>query len=257
MKKLIGSISLLFILVMLVSCTGIGDGALIDNVQTSGEGETASSAVIDDGNAEWYCVLTLYDTEDDGSSRVRLGYEDTQELINLITTGEYDNYRETDSLSNAYIMIESEMFEETSTAFNAFTTGYRIYSDDFVAEMNWASSWLPGLWPLGKQEGIYERVIEIMNKANKGVEKSESAAGFAFDRLIVCTKPGYSPLISDFEDLGCIGIRHLMDDKTNNSVWWTLTLDSDTEDEIRNIAAEIKSREGIISVEFDYLLTLD
>ncbi len=240
MKKLIGSITLLLIAVMLVSCAGIGDGALIDNVQT------------EDQKANDDCVLTVYDTDGNGTYRARLGKEDMQELISLISTGEYDNYREPDSLNNSYIMVECEMAQEVSTAFKVLTTGYRIYSDDFVAEMNSLSSWMPGLWPLGKQEGIYARVIEIMNEANKDIARAESAAGFSFDSLIVRAGEDYEFKASDFEDLGCIGVRHLANDKKNNSILWIFTFDSCTEGEIRNIASTLRSIEGITLAQFDY-----
>ena len=62
----------------LTSCVGIGDGALIGNVQTSG-----------DENAADDCVLTVYDADGNGRSRVRFGKEDMQELLSLISTGEY------------------------------------------------------------------------------------------------------------------------------------------------------------------------
>lgn len=240
------------VILSLASCAGIGDGALIDNVQTSGE----MLGVIEDQNADELTILTVYDTDGNGLYRVKLGDEHVQELTELIKAGEYDSYRDDASLGNKYILVDfpSEINLDSNIASQ---NDFKIYADDFVAEMNLASSWMPGLLPLGKQEGIYERVIEIMNEASKDIVRAESAAGFAFDTLIVCTKQGYGAKISDFEDLGCIGVNHLMEDKQNNNTWWTLTFDSFTEDEIRDIATKLKSREGIVSVEFNYILTLD
>lgn len=251
-KKSLPIILILLLSITLASCEGIGDGALIDNVQTSGE----MLGVIDDQKAEELTVLTVYDTDGNGTYRVKLGGEQAQELAELIKAGEYESYRDAASLGNKYILVDFPSGINLDSNI-ASQNDFKIYEDDFVAEMNLASSWVPGLWPLGKQEGIYERVIEIMNEANKDIVRAESAAGFAFDRLIVCAEQGYGVKISDFEDLGCIGVNHLMEDKQNNNTWWTLTFDSFTEDEIRDIAAKLKSREGIISVEFDHIMTLD
>ena len=230
----------------LTSCVGIGDGALIGNVQTSG-----------DENAADDCVLTVYDADGNGRSRVRLGKEDMQELLSLISTGEYDDYRDSASLNNSYILVECKAAEEPSTVFGALTIGYRIYSDDFVTEMNSLSSWMPGLWPLGRQAGIYGRVIEIMNEANKDVRSAEAAAGISFDTLIVRTDVGYEPKASDFADLDCIGVTHLANDRKNNGALWTFTFDSCTEDEIRDIASKLKSVEKLTLVQFDYLGSFD
>lgn len=235
---------------VLASCEGIGDGALSNEAQT-----TAEPSAFDAVEAETNCVLTVYDGGGNGWYRVRLGKEDMQELITLVLEGEYDSSRDVTSLENHYILIDfpSEINLDSNVA---VYNDVRIYADDFVADESLASSWQPGLSPRGKQEGIYDRVFEIMNKANEDVSKAEADAGFEFDSLLVSAEGAYSFEVSDFEDLGCIGVRSetLYD---NGYRWWTFAFDCSTEEDIRNIASELMSREGIRLADFDYIHTIE
>ncbi len=235
----------------LSSCAGIGDGALTGNIQTSGD------TVEEQNKEEIYCILTLYDASGNSSLRVILDGENKQEVIDLVEHGEYDNYREIDSLVRAHISVEfsEDVMAVSSDDQTVNPWGYRIYADGFVAEINHASSWMPGLNPLGKQEGIYERVLEIMEKVNEDIAKAEEDAGFAFDSLMIKTAAGkiYTP--SDFSEIDCTSVSQMMTTK-DGVVWWVLKIDSNTKEKLLDAVEKLEARDDILSVSLDYIMTI-
>ena len=229
--------------IALASCEGIGDGALTNGLQASG------SDVIEAQDAEKDCVLTVYDSQGNGSYRVRIPVAEMSELMEIIIEGEYAAVGETSTPANKYVLIDfpSEADLDSNTG---VYNDVKVYFDGFVAEINPTES------PLGRQAGIYDRVIQFMNEANKDVSSAEIKAGFDFDTLLVCASAVYDFEVSDFEDIGCIGVKSLMD--TNDGKrWWTFTFDASSEAQIRDIASKLKSRSEITSVEFNIFYTLD
>ena len=243
MKRFFVLILTLVLAAALASCEGIGDGALTNRLQASG------SDVIEAQDAEKDCVLTVYDSQGNGSYRVRIPVAEMSELMKIIIEGEYAAVGETSTPANKYVLIDfpSEADLDSNTG---VYNDVKVYFDGFVAEINSAET------PLGRQAGIYDRVIQFMNEANKEVSNAEYNAGFDFDTLLVCASAVYDFKVSDFEDIGCIGIKSLMD--TNDGKrWWTFTFDASSEAQIRDIASKLKSRSEITSVEFNIFYTLD
>ena len=227
----------------LASCEGIGDGALTNGLQASG------SDVIEAQDAEKDCVLTVYDSQGNGSYRVRIPVAEMSELMEIIIEGEYAAVGETSTPANKYVLIDFP-YEADLDSNTGVYNDVKVYFDGFVAEINPTES------PLGRQAGIYDRVIQFMNEANKEVSSAEYKAGFDFDTLLVCASGVYDFKVSDFEDIGCIGVKSLMD--TNDGKrWWTFTFDASSEAQIRDIASKLKSRSEITSVEFNIFYTLD
>lgn len=243
MKRFFVLILTLVLAAALASCEGIGDGALTNGLQASG------SDVIEAQDAEKDCVLTVYDSQGNGSYRVRIPVAEMSELMEIIIEGEYAAVGETSTPANKYVLIDFPSKVDLDSNTGVYND-VKVYFDGFVAEINPTES------PLGRQAGIYDRVIQFMNEANKEVSNAEYNAGFDFDTLLVCASAVYDFKVSDFEDIGCIGVKSLMD--TNDGKrWWTFTFDASSEAQIRDIASKLKSRSEITSVEFNIFYTLD
>ncbi len=243
-RKLLPLIIIVIILQLaLASCAGIGDGAIMNDLKAS------VSDGVEERDVENNCVLTVYDSQGNGSSRVRIPVSDMSELMEIILEGEYAAVGSTSTPANKYVLIDfpSKINLDSNTG---VYNDVKVYFDGFVAEINPTES------PLGRQAGIYDRVIQFMNEANKEVANSEYNAGFDFDTLIVCASAVYDFKFSDFEDLGCIGVKSLMD-TNDGKCWWTFTFDASSEAQIRDIASKLKSRSEITSVEFNVYYTPD
>lgn len=243
MKRFFVLILTLVLAAALASCEGIGDGALMNGLQASG------SDVIEAQDAEKDCVLTVYDSQGNGSYRVRIPVAEMSELMEIIIEGEYAAVGETSTPANKYVLIDFPSGINLDSNTGVYND-VKVYFDGFVAEINPTES------PLGRQAGIYDRVIQFMNGANKDVSSAEYKAGFDFDTLLVCASAVYDFKVSDFEDIGCIGIKSLMD-TNDGKCWWTFTFDASSEAQIRDIASKLKSRSEITSVEFNIFYTLD
>ena len=233
-RKLLPLIIIVIILQLaLASCAGIGDGAIMEEPDVEND-----------------CVLTVYDSQGNGSYRVRIPVSDMSELMKIIHEGEYAAVRATSTPANKYVLIDFPSGINLDSNTGVYND-VKVYFDGFVAEINPAES------PLGRQAGIYDRVIQFMNEANKEVSNAEYNAGFDFDTLLVCASAVYDFKFSDFEDLGCIGVSSLTLDDQNGNNWWTFTFDASSENEIRDIASKLKSRSEITSVEFNVYYTPD
>lgn len=239
---------------VLASCEGIGDGALSNEAQT-----TAEPSVPDSVEAETDCVLTCYDDKGNGTYRARVPVADMSELMELIMTGEYNNSAGITS-SDSYVLLDFPDRIDVDNNVGIFND-VKIYTDDYYVVENFHpdSMWSPEVdgFPIGKIEGIYDQVIQLMNEAKKDISKAESAAGFAFDTLLVSGDAIYSFAASDFEDLGCIGVSRLLYAEKQGVQLWTFTFDSCSEEKIRDIASKLKSHSEITSVEFNYVMSYD
>lgn len=217
---------------VLASCAGIGDGAIMEEPDVEND-----------------CVLTVYDSQGNGSYRVRIPVSDMSELMKIILEGEYAAVGATSTPANKYVLIDFPSGINLDSNTGVYND-VKVYFDGFVAEIN------PAEAPLGRQAGIYDRVIQFMNEANKEVSNAEYNAGVDFDTLLVCASAVYDFKFSDFEDLGCIGVKSLMD-TNDGKCWWTLTFDASSEAQIRDIASKLRSRSEITSVEFNVYYTPD
>ena len=181
-RYLLPLIIAIILLLALTSCEGIGDGALTNGLQASG------SDVIEAQDAEKDCVLTVYDSQGNGSYRVRIPVAEMSELMEIIIEGEYAAVGETSTPANKYVLIDfpSEVDLNNTGVYN----DVKVYFDGFVSEINPTES------PLGRQAGIYDRVIQFMNEANKEVSSAEYKSGFEFDTLLVCASGVYDFKVS-------------------------------------------------------------
>lgn len=243
-RKLLPLIIIVIILQLaLAACAGIGDRAIMNDLKAS------VSDGVEEPDVENDCVLTVYDSQGNGSYRVRIPVSDMSELMKIILEGEYAAVGATSTPANKYVLIDFPSGINLDSNTGVYND-VKIYFDGFVAEIN------PAETPLGRQAGIYDRVIQFMNEANKEVSNAEYNAGFDFDTLLVCASAVYDFKFSDFEDLGCIGVKSLMD-TNDGKCWWTLTFDASSEAQIRDIASKLRSRSEITSVEFNVYYTPD
>lgn len=243
MKRFFVLILTLVLAAALASCEGIGDGAIMNDLKAS------VSDGVEEPDVENDCVLTVYDSQGNGSYRVRIPVSDMSELMKIILEGEYAAVGATSTPANKYVLIDFPSGINLDSNTGVYND-VKVYFDGFVAEIN------PAETPLGRQAGIYDRVIQFMNEANKEVSNAEYNAGFDFDTLLVCASAVYDFKFSDFEDLGCIGVKSLMD-TNDGKCWWTLTFDASSEAQIRDIASKLRSRSEITSVEFNVYYTPD
>ena len=243
MKRILILILTLILAAALASCAGIGDGALIGDISgTDGGDFTAVLKAFDAGEFN-YSYAETYITGGEA-----------KELYNTFDSADYVQGVDRVAMEMPYVELTFGVYKlGTRPEGDSFDAKYRIYSDDYVVfESSGATV------PKGHLDGMYEKLIAdhpILSKPETQ-SRSEVDAGFSFNRLLVRSGQEYEFKASDFEDLGCIDVRYLMNDEKNNSKWWTFTFDSCTEDEIRNIATKLLSREGINFVEFDAILTL-
>lgn len=238
-RKLLPLIIIVIILQLaLAACAGIGDGAIMNDLKAS------VSDGVEEPDVENDCVLTVYDSQGNGSYRVRIPVSDMSELMKIILEGEYAAIGATSTPANKYVLIDFPSGINLDSNTGVYND-VKVYFDGFVAEIN------PAETPLGRQAGIYDRVIQFMNEANKEVSNAEYTAGFDFDTLLVSGDAIYSFAASDFEDLGCIGVSRLFYAEKQGVQWWTFTFDSCSEEEIRDIASKLRSRSEITSVEFN------
>ena len=95
-----------------------------------------------------------------------------------------------------------------------------------------------------------------MTEANKAKSDASSRAGYSVSVLLVTVASTYKPNLTDFSELDCIGIFHLMDYNSGETLY-TFHFDSDTKERIDEIAEKLSSYEGINSVGYDYIETFD
>ncbi len=155
MKKYIVLIALLFLAVILTSCVGIGDGALFDNIQTSGESNVSAE---DDTTSVKPTSVTLRAINSLSSSwagKIELGADEAAEIYELIMSAEILELglSLSSTFSPNYILVSfsadsgSAQFKVEQngeiTQSHGFLEGNAIFSDRY-------------------SEGIYDKIMEYL-----------------------------------------------------------------------------------------------
>lgn len=250
-KKIKKSVSVALVLMLalgtLTSCfAGIGNGALtIGHTETTyaklGVEETVLEGKTDDS-----CVINIFNSEGHSSYIARPDAEAQANLRDLLEKGEYTAGSDTSNTGGTYIRV---LFTDE----NGSKEAYLVYTNDVVKYSTSASD---SFTSLGTQEGIYRTVRSFGDEANNAKSEASSRAGYSVSCLMVTVKSSYKPALTDFTELACIGIFHLMDYNTGETLY-TFHFDSDTKEQIDGIAEKLRAYEGVNAVSYDYIMTLD
>ena len=182
MKKYL-PIILLLIAMILPSCAGIGDGALFDQIQTSGESTKEDSEAENESDIKYVagvgsytetgreCIFKKYSAEGEVLADLSFGYTAAKEFYDIIFYSERDSQKEfvNPDKNQNYIDIDLYFGSEDDLQLQG---GFRIYENDYVeiTEVGVAiSSWSGRLE--GYSEGIYQKVIynaSVWVKPNNG-----------------------------------------------------------------------------------------
>lgn len=162
------------LLIALSSCAGIGDGAL--NKFTS---DVMMSLLFFDATGE-------YDT---GCDVPNEGAEEFWELLH----GEYVEGADRNAIEMPY--VEVDFYKRN---YGGRVGKYRVYSDDFVIQES-----SDGMIQKGHIYGLYDKLYNALPTVQH-TKRAEQKAGFAFNRLMIATKPGKAYTVSDFPEMDCI-----------------------------------------------------
>ncbi len=243
---------MLLLSVTLASCAGIGDGALTNNRYSEPDDNT-EKIELESGNIIDLpivyvdydrCVINVYNSEGHSTRIARPNTDQRKALRELLESADYsEGYNDVGMTSYIHVLFEADGLKEA----------YRIYSNDSVA---YTAENMSITVRKGAKEGVYEKVREIMVAANESISRAEYLAGYSFSSLIVCADASTSFNLTDFSELDCIGIVHLMGDKKTGQTWYTFYFDSDSKERIDEIAKELKSRDDVVNVDMNYIETL-
>ncbi len=225
MKRILVLILTVILTASLTSCAGIGDGAL--NKFTS----------------DIMMSLMFYDASGNYEAGCDIPNEGSEEFWELLH-GEYVEGADRNAIEMPYVVVD--FYKRNSSG----SVGvYRVYSDDFVIQES--SS---GTIQKGHIYGLYDKLYNALPTVQH-TKRAEQKAGFSFSSLMIATEPGKNYTVSDFPEIDCISVKSLM--STGETSWWVLTLDSDTKEEILDSLEKLKARDDILSVELDYIMTID
>lgn len=222
--KTISLICAAVLILSLASCVGIGDGALFDDPQTSGDTtasygriRTPETFVISDDKlanlndqAALTCYISSYDSGGNQSARHELTNSNALNMYEYFTEAKYQKPKE-ENYSAEYKNCIAFTFGEKITPTGAFENesiyvmicDVRVYSDDYVVYT----------YHIGKTyelagflDGAYDRSIAFFETALKSITPEEADAGIKLNCLLVQIEPTVSRAfsVSDFEDIGCI-----------------------------------------------------
>lgn len=129
---------------------------------------------------------------------------------------------------------------------------FKVYGDDYVTRRNIYSK--DGYTDLGYLKGSYKMLEEAFAHCDE-IKAAETNAGFSFSRLILQTKLGTELELSDFPEVKCLRVGKLMDGE--DSILWTLIIESESEKEIREAEKLLEARDDILLVSLDYFMSID
>ena len=184
---------------LLVSCVGIGDGALFDNI-TTGEKKESSVPVPE---ADVFCQIYPGLSP---SGTVTTKSIDALTLFLDLSAGNY-------TIDVDRTAVEKPFFE--LIYYGPSGKHYVIYEDDFVFakddKIDLDTNNSAQYTALGQLDGIYDQTEALyINTLNK-VTEEEKAAGFKLNCLHVKMHPGMSRtfFLDEFKDIGGIYLKHL------------------------------------------------
>ncbi len=240
LKKYYSALLVMLMIFSLTSCSGIGDGALIGDI-TGADGSSFTA------------IIKSFDASANNYAESYITDEVAKELYNAFDCGEYVEGLDRNAIDMPFLELTFGLYKLTNSAQgSSFDGTYRIYNDDFVILET-----SDGIVQKGHLDGMYEKLMTkypILTKPEHS-KSAEAEAGFSFSSLMIATEPGKTYTVSDFPEIDCISVKSLM--STGDASWWVLTLDSDTEEKILDSLEKLKARDDILSVELDYIMTID
>ena len=154
MKKYVLGMSILIVILCLTSCVGIGDGALFDNIQTSGE----SNVSADDGTTSVKPTsVTLRAINSLSSSipaEIELGADEAAEIYELIMSAEILELGMWSSTFSPNYILVSFSADSGSAQFQVEQNGEITQSHGFL-EGN-------AFFFDRYSEGIYDKIMEYL-----------------------------------------------------------------------------------------------
>jgi hypothetical protein len=179
MKKYLPIILLLLIALILPSCAGIGDGALFDNIQTSGD-KNAEKLPENIKTDEMYvagvgqyietgreAVFKMYSPGGELQADLSFGYAVAKEFYDIIFYSERDLQKEivNPDKNQTYIDLDLYFGSEDDLRLQG---GFRIYANDYVeiTEIGVAISVWSGVLD-GYSEGIFLKLLNCASYAMK------------------------------------------------------------------------------------------
>ncbi|MBQ4139832.1 MAG: hypothetical protein IJD70_00705 [Clostridia bacterium] len=238
-----------FVILKLPSCVGIGDGALTGENNSTDPGfigvippETDVSVSSKDNS----CVINIFNSEGHSSYIAHPNAELQSKLRGLLENGTYASGSDSSGPGDSYIRV---LFTDDGDKKEA----YLVYSNN---EVKYSNSISDSLTSLGTLNGIYQDVRAFGDEANKAKSEASKRAGYSVSNLIVTVKSGYNPNLTDFSELDCIGIFHMMDLNTGETMY-TFHFDSDNKERIDEIAEKLSAYEGVVSVSCNYIVNFD
>lgn len=243
-KSLTAFLTVLLIAGLLISCVGIGDGALFDNITTR---EKEENSVGVPGSAA-FCQI--YPGMSPGGT-VTTNSEKSLELGLRLSGEEYLTDIERDAMEKSYFEL---IYSGPSGKH------YVIYTDDFVFEkadkIDLDTNNDAQYTSLGKLEGIYEQTEQLYIKTLHEVTDEERAAGYKLNCLQVEMKPELSRtfILSDFEDIGGFYLYDFEDQPMFSSSYYpresvVVYFKSCTPEELEEKIAKLKQNAVVGSVE--------
>lgn len=191
-KSLTAFLTVFLIAGLLISCVGIGDGALFDNITTREKNENGVTEPEADVFCQIYPGMSPLGTVTTRSIR-------SLELLTRLMSEEYLTDVDRTTVEKPYYELIYQGTEDKH---------YIIYEDDFVFEKvnkaNLDTNDSHSVVSLGKLTGAYAQTEEVYLDTLNAVTDEERDAGFKLNCLQVEMKPEISRIfyLSDFEDIG-------------------------------------------------------
>ena len=154
MKKYLPIILLLLIALILPSCAGIGDGALFDNIQTSGESNVSAD---DDTTSVKPTSVTLRAIDSLSSSipaEIELGADEAAEIYELIMSAEILELGMWSSTFSPNYILVSFSADSGSAQFKVEPNGEITQSHGFLEDNAFFFD--------RYSEGIYDKIMEYL-----------------------------------------------------------------------------------------------
>ena len=191
-KSLTAFLTIFLIAGLLISCVGIGDGALFDNITTREKNENGVTEPEADAFCQIYPGMSPLGTVTTTSIRAL-------ELLTRLMSEEYLTDVDRTTVEKPYYELIYQGTEDKH---------YIIYEDDFVFEkvnkINLDTNESHSVVSLGKLTGAYAQTEDVYLDTLNAVTDEERDAGFKLNCLKVEMKPELSRsfILSDFEDIG-------------------------------------------------------
>lgn len=197
------------------------------------------------------CSVFEYDRSGEEIDREDLLGRLPREIFDRLDNGTYFEDPERVDKFQAYYTVSFAPYGVYDTE-SGELYDYRIYEDDYVMRYNIFEK--ECYVALGCLDGIYDVVRDAVAE-EKAIQKAESEAGFEFNKLMVQASKLSDFDFEDFAEINCISVSHLMDDE--NYLWWTIRIESESEEETLKAKQLLEARDDIYIVCLNYKMRID